>query len=170
MQRTSNENSNRSQGIKTLKDALLNFNEYTIFQVLWLAEIYYLALNLLLGSLNFISNFLNISLQENLPPLLFYYNAKIMEQIVLYSDTVRNLSIGFFISSIAFSPFKKIFLENYELIYKGTEYGFYAGGWMLLIWCTYEVYRICKLVYFFVPLLLMILHEVYAHIRKQNKM
>ncbi|SHO53456.1 hypothetical protein [Anaerocolumna xylanovorans] len=143
-----------------IANTLGKLNEYTILQVLWIIEIYYL-------SANSISRLLMLSDDIIIPNNILEYNNHILKLFHLYNGTVLYMAIVFICCGLAFVLIKGIdILTRYELIYRYCTYGISLGIWLLLMYCSYYVYKILGPAFLLSTLFVYVLSEVFKLVRR----
>lgn len=75
------------------------------------------------------------------PPIIDIYSQMIMNWIDTYKEFIFFMGIIMIIVGISGTMFKRIpVLNKYKMIYTYSDFGLYAGCWILLIFYTYSIY------------------------------
>lgn len=75
------------------------------------------------------------------PPIIDIYSQMIMNWIDTYKEFIFFMGIIMIIVGISGTMFKRIpVLNKYKIIYTYSDFGLYAGCWILLIFYTYSIY------------------------------
>lgn len=140
------------KGINILK----KLNMFTVFQVGWLIEIYYLGLNALLNSEVAKEMFPDFEL----PYIAEKYNSLILDYFSKWENFIFVLAIGMFVCGFTFCILKAIpGISNYNIINMYSEYGGYAGAWLMLIYASYWLYSKLGALSLFVPMVIYLIIE-----------
>lgn len=132
-------------------------NLYTILQVAWLIELYYLGIN----SIYNLARKYNIIPERKIPSLALEYNKIILGYFNDWSYFIIFIAItisicGLSILFVRFIP--KI--SEYNLLYWYSSYGVTLGGWLILIFFTYKLYLYTNISFMLTPILAFMLLEV----------
>lgn len=145
-----------------IKNTIKGLNIFTVFQVIWLIEIYYLGLNSLLNN-ETIKQAFQIT---KLPVLAEQYNNVILGYFNEWNNFVLILSAGVFICGFVFSVIKTIpWLSDYNIIYMYCSQGGYIGGWLFLIYLSYIAYLKLGILYLLIPIIIAIITAMINKIR-----
>lgn len=152
---------------KISEEILKKLNLYTILQVIWLIEMYYLGINSIYGIL--VKS--NTAYQFKIPSLILKYNELVLKYFNEFSDFILFLSVallicGFSIIFIRFIPK----LSDYNLLYQYSGYGFTAGIWLLLIYATYKLYASISIFFLVTPILVLGITELFKRIDKKLRL
>ncbi len=124
-----------------------NLNLFTILQVAWLIELYYLGANSILEFVTNNSGGINIKV----PTEIEEYNTLILGYFKEWSMFILFLIISMFICGISFLFLTAIpKLKNYNIIRVYSSYGLYAAGWLGLIFFTYYLYNNIGILFIFI--------------------
>lgn len=137
---------------KFLKKAIGFFNVFTVLQVSWMIELYYLGLNSVIHFFEFLINHNATGFNIPISPLIIEYNTIVLKYFSDYSMTVIIICIALFVCAFSFSFVKYIpILSDYNLLLQYVDYGFYCSGWLFLIWFTYKLFCINFAIYLLAP-------------------
>lgn len=128
---------------KYLKSGAKKLNLYTILQVMWILELYYLGANAIYEFL-----VVNPQIKEQfnfytveLPKEIEMYNNIIKEYFSSWSSFIIFFAVAMIICGVFFTFIRLIpRLGDYRLIYRYSSYGMVAGWWLILIYLTYYLY------------------------------
>ena len=150
----SEESNNDVIGLRIIKkgvDVIKQLEIFTVFQVAWLIEIYYLAINILFNYYTSKNNILK------LPYIIKRYNNIILSYFKEYYLFIGALAIGLILCGCIFTSIKYIrvlYKCKYIKIY--CYYGIYYGIWLLLIWITYALYLISNFTILILPIIALV--------------
>ena len=140
---------------KYFKNGTKKLNLYTILQVMWMIELYYLGTNAIYEFLvenPKINKDFNIA-TIYLPKEIETYNNLIKEYFSSWSSFVIFFAIAMIICGICFAFIRLIpVLGDYRLIYSYSSYGIVVGGWLILIYCTYYLYLNIGILFMTLPI------------------
>ncbi|WP_291624830.1 hypothetical protein [Clostridium sp.] len=140
---------------KYFKSTVRKLNLYTILQVAWLIEIYYLGAN---GIYELLSSDNKFVKQLNIPNIVLpkeveLYNNIIKEYFSSWSSFIFFFAIAMIICGMFFSFIRLIpNLSDYRLIYLYSVYGAVLGDWLILIYCTYLAYLHMGIFFILIPI------------------
>lgn len=154
-------------GKELVKNTLKGLNIFTVFQVAWLIEIYYLGLNSLLNN-EIIRQAFPIM---KLPVLAEQYNNMILGYFKEWNNFVMLLSVGVFICGFAFSLIKAIpGISDYNIIYMYSSQGGYIGGWLFLIYLSYIAYLNLGVFCLLIPAIMTAINDIIEKIKNKLNM
>lgn len=137
------------------KSVIEKTNLFILLQIVWLVEFYVLAIfagKILLEDL-FRANI-------NSPAVITKYSNMILEWMTEYNQYIAILAIIMLFAGLSGSCFMHIGeLRKYKLIYTYSDFGLYAGIWMLLIHFTYKIYEVLNAWFLIVPFLALLIFE-----------
>lgn len=114
---------------KTCTNSIIEkFNLFKFFQIVWLIEFHLLAI---FSGIEAIEHMFKISIK--MPSIITEYGAKILDWMTEYESYALSMSIVAFIVGFAGWCFTRIlFLSKYDLVRTYSDFGLYAGRWLLL--------------------------------------
>ncbi len=133
-----------------LKGIISKVTVYTVLQIFWLLEVYYLMCNSVLNILDGLEmKSGNQSLLSIFPISVKMYNEMILRIINEWNNFILFLALILFISGIIISMTRAIpGISSYNLIYGHCTYGIYASGWLILIYGTYWAFSLSNVIFF----------------------
>lgn len=118
------------------KSVIEKINLFVVLQIVWIIEFHILAF--------FSAKDLIYSVTKEkikVPPIIDIYSQMIMNWIDTYKEFIFFMGIIMIIVGISGTMFKRIpVLNKYKIIYTYSDFGLYAGCWILLIFYTYSIY------------------------------
>ena len=140
---------------KYFKNGAKKLNLYTMLQVMWILELYYLGANeiyeFLVENPQIIKGF-NID-TICLPKEIAIYNNLIKEYFSSWSSFVIFFAIAMIICGVCFTFIRLIpVLRDYRLIYVYSSYGAVVGTWLILIYFTYYLYLKIGIIFMIIPI------------------
>lgn len=155
------ENSIEELGTKKTKSffnkQIKNINLFTVFQVIWVIEVYYLMINSLLNLMRFLQTSTLYNILNEIPDKALEYNNLIIQYFDEWSFFAILLGIACFISGGIIGGIKYLpKIGDYTIIKVYADYGLYSGGWLLLIGSTYLLYNLNSKIFFLSFILMMI--------------
>lgn len=118
------------------KSVIEKINLFVVLQMVWIIEFHILAF--------FSAKDLIYSVTKEkikVPPIIDIYSQMIMNWIDTYKEFIFFMGIIMIIVGISGTMFKRIpVLNKYKMIYTYSDFGLYAGCWILLIFYTYSIY------------------------------
>lgn len=128
---------NGIKGYVTERIKLLN--PFTLPQLIWMVELYYLMLNSLLLIIEKEPNIKTII--SGFPKEFFMYNKLINQYLLEWSTPVAFLGVGLLFSGIIISMVNKFpYVSDFKIVNTYSNYGVSACVWMILIWLTYRLF------------------------------
>ncbi|MBQ8627640.1 MAG: hypothetical protein IJ419_15980 [Agathobacter sp.] len=144
------------------KSVFEKMNLFVIFQVVWIIEFHILAVFSVNDWFDGITGE-----QVKVPAIIGEYSQKIANWMDTYNIFVFFMGIVLIIIGISGAFLKTIpVLNRYKIICTYSDFGFYAGGWFLLIHFTYSIYLCMGRWFLLAPIIAYIL---YSRIRKLNE-
>lgn len=140
---------------KYLNRGIKKLNLHTIFQVIWMLELYYLGAN---SIYEFATNNIEIKKLLNnhiiaLPKEIEMYNNIIKDYFASWSGFVIFFAIAMIFCGLCFGFIRIIpRLSDYMLIYRYSVYGIEAGGWLICIYVTYLAYLKFSVFFILIPM------------------
>ncbi|MDB2124334.1 hypothetical protein [Clostridium paraputrificum] len=145
-----------NEGLKKyLNRGIKKVNLHTIFQVIWMFELYYLGAN---SIYEFAINNAEIKKLLNnhtiaLPKEIEMYNNIIKDYFASWSGFVIFFAIAMIVCGLFFAYIRVIpRLSDYMLIYRYSVYGIEAGMWLIFIYATYLVYLKFGVFFILIPM------------------
>lgn len=152
-----------SDSIKqSVKSIIEKFNLFVFLQILWIVEYHFLALLSIRRVLEYI---LNVKIKE--PSLIAEFCGKITNWMSEYNIYTLYLSIMFLIVGLSGWCFIHTFLRKYNIIIMYSDFGIYAGSWLLLIFSTYKIYILFDGWFLLAPLVLLIVNKIIDYLKEK---
>lgn len=137
------------------KSVIEKTNLFILLQIVWLVEFYVLAI--FAGKI-FLEDLFRANI--NSPAVITKYSNMILEWMTEYNQYIAILAIIMLFAGLSGSCFMHIGeLRKYKLIYTYSDFGLYAGIWMLLIHFTYKIYEVLNAWFLIVPFLALLIFE-----------
>lgn len=115
------------------------FNIYTLPQVAWIIELYYLMLNSLLVNASALG-IKEVSIYS-FPPQVNEYNLLIHQYLMQWAVFIQFLALGLLVSGFIISLVRAIpVLSDYKVISIYSKYGITSCMWFFLLGFTYNLY------------------------------
>lgn len=146
--------------VKTIIEKL---NLYVLLQIVWLVEFYVLAL---FAGKTCLENVFKISF--DLPDTIAKYIDKMLVFMTEYNQYIFLFAIMMLLAGLSGWCFTGIgVLKKYKLIYRYSDFGLYAGAWMLFIYYTYRIYINLNAWFLMVPFVALFICAVAKEIREK---
>lgn len=144
------------------KSVLEKMNLFVVLQITWIIEFHILAI------FSVKHWFYGMTEEQvKVPAIIGEYSQKIANWMNTYNDFVFFMGIILIIVGISGTFLKLIpVLNRYKIICTYSDFGFYAGGWFLLMSYTYSIYLCMGRWFLLAPIIAYIL---YSRIRKLNE-
>lgn len=123
-------------------------NIFVLLQIIWIIEFYVFGILAIESATKNIFDFgQKYEIIENIC-------CSIVDKINQYQEYILYLAVVIFIVGLigTFFNFLPIF-SNYRAIIMYCDAGISVGGWLFLIYITYKIYSMCKLMVLFAPLI-----------------
>lgn len=142
---------------KTCANSLIEkLNLFKFLQIVWLIEFHLLAI---FSGIEAIEHIFKISIK--MPSIITEYGTKILDWMTEYKCYTLSMSIVAFIVGFAGWCFTRIlFLSKYDLVRAYSDFGLYAGRWLLLIFLTYKLYTSLGALFLITPFLALIIYKI----------
>lgn len=155
MEKTLSDIKNLLSKVSNLKKTI---NAFSVFQFLWLVEIYFLGLSNVINYFRNRATFLKSKelrdcIASGITPIMIEYNDIILNYFTAYAKSAFLLGIYLLIAGCFFSCLKYSLLEKYLHIFRYCDYGIYAGQWLILIYASYWLSQRLGLWFIIVPAL-----------------
>ena len=133
-----------------------------VLQIVWIIEFHILAF--------FSAKDLIYSVTKEkikVPPIIDIYSQMIMNWIDTYKEFIFFMGIIMIIVGISGTMFKHIpVLNKYKIIYTYSDFGLYAGCWILLIFYTYSIYMSMGKFFLTAPIIAYLLYLLIKKIKE----
>lgn len=140
----------------SVKSIIEKLNLFTLLQVIWLIEIYYLGINVSINILGGLKVF-----DFKIPAQVIYYNEKILGYLDNYKSLVSVLVVAFFMCGVAGVFVRRIeILSKNKLINIYADFGVYCGIWLAIIWATYSAYEVTGYYFLTLPAIIWGIFEI----------
>lgn len=137
------------------KSVIEKTNLFILLQIVWLVEFYVLAI---FAGKTWLEDLFRANI--NPPAVITKYSNMILEWMMEYNQYIFILAIIMLFAGLSGSCFMHIGeLRKYKLIYTYSDFGLYAGIWMLLIHFTYKIYEVLNAWFLIVPFLVLLICE-----------
>lgn len=137
------------------KSVIEKTNLFILLQIVWLVEFYVLAI---FAGKTCMEEIFQVNV--NPPEVIMRYSDKLIEWMAEYNRYIFILAIIMLFAGLSGSCFMHIGeLRKYNLIYTYSDFGLYAGIWMLLIQFTYKIYEVLNAWFLIVPFLALLICE-----------
>lgn len=144
------------------KSVLEKMNLFVFLQIAWMVEFHILAV---FSAKDWFHGTAVENVKE--PAIIIEYAQKIANWMDTYNDFIFFAGIILIIVGISGAFFKLIpVLNKYKIIYTYSDFGFYAGCWLLLIDYTYIIYLYMGKWFLLAPI---IAYIIYLIIRTINE-
>lgn len=135
------------------KNMIKKMNLFVILQFIWIVEFYFLAF---LATNDFFCNKIGKQIVE--PHVIKVYSQIILNWIQTYNGYLLFTGIIFLVVGLSGMFFKFIpCLNQYQIIYIYSDFGLYAGCWILLIYFTYKIYENLMIFFLLMPIVVWLL-------------
>lgn len=153
---------------KCTKNVLEKMNLFVVLQIVWIIEFHILAI--------FSAKDLLYSVTEEkikVPPVIDEYSQMITNWLDTYKEFIFFMGIILIVVGISGTFFKHIpVLNKYKIIYTYSDFGLYAGCWILLIYYTYSIYMSMGKIFLAAPiiayLLCLLIKKIKEWLEKQG--
>lgn len=147
---------------KGIKSVLEKKNLFVILQIVWIIEFYILAIFSAKDLLCFVTK---EKIKE--PQVIETYSRMIVNWLDTYNEYILIMGIILFFVGLSGAFFKLIpILNKYTIIYTYSDFGLYAGWWLLVIYGTYVVFMSMGKAFLIAPV---IAYVLYLLIKKMNE-
>lgn len=138
------------------KSVIEKTNLFILLQIVWLVEFYVLAI---LAGKTCLEDVFHANV--NPPAVITKYSDMILEWMMKYNQYIFLLAIIMFFVGLSGSCFMHIeVLRKYRLIYTYSDFGLYAGIWILLIYFTYKIYEVLNAWFLCAPFIALLICEL----------
>ena len=118
------------------KSVLEKMNLFVFLQIVWVVEFHILAI---FSAKELLNSVAKVKIEE--PPIIKKYSQIVANCMDEYNEYIYIMGIILIIVGISGVFFKLIpVLNKYKIVNAYSDFGFYAGCWLLLIFFTYDIY------------------------------
>ncbi len=144
------------------KSVLEKMNVFVILQIVWIIEFHILGI---FSVEDLLCSIVGEEIKK--PPIIAEYSQKIANWMDAYKVFILAMGIVLILVGISGTIFKYMpILENYYTINLYSDFGLYAGLWLLLIFYTYDIYMCMGKTFLIAPVIVYILFKFIKKIKE----
>lgn len=144
------------------KSVLEKMNLFVIFQIVWIIEFHILGI---FSVEDLVCSMVGEEIKK--PQIIAEYSQKIANWMDTYKGFILAMGIVLILVGISGTLFKHMpILENYNTVNIYSDFGLYAGLWLLLIFYTYDIYMCMGKTFLIAPVIVYILFEFIKKIKE----
>lgn len=141
---------------------LEKMNLFVILQIVWIIEFHVLAI---FSAEDLLCSMTGEEIKK--PPIFAEYSQRIANWMDTYKEFILVMGIILIVVGISGTFLKHMpVLKNYKTIYTYSDFGLYAGCWLLLIFYTYEIYMCVGKAFLAAPIIAYILYELVKKLKE----
>ena len=144
------------------KSVLEKMNLFVVLQIVWIIEFHILAI---FSAKDLICSVTEEKIKE--PPIIEEYSQMIANWMDTYKEYIFFMGFILIVVGISGTFFKHIpVLNRYKIIYAYSDFGMYAGCWLLLIFFTYVIFMSMGKAFLIAPIIAYILYLLIKKIKE----
>jgi len=144
------------------KSVLEKMNVFVILQIVWIIEFHILGI---FSVEDLVCSMVGEEIKK--PQIIVEYSQKVANWMDTYKGFILAMGIVLILVGISGTLFKYMpILENYYTIYLYSDFGLYAGLWILLIFYTYHIYICMGKAFLIAPIIVHILFVIIKKVKE----
>lgn len=127
-----------------------HLNLFSAFPAAWILSMYYFGINAILNIILHLEPKVKLEISQS----ILEYNNIIMSYFMEYEFTGIFLGLSLILCGVAFGIIQKLpILKSYKIINNYSDYGLFAGGWLLGLSVTYYIYKNWGIIVLIAPII-----------------